>query len=130
MNENDPEYEKIKKKKSELKRYITRYEAEVVGKLSELDFGMPGKTDAEFYWNKANELKQEYEELESKYPTTYSNKEIDEMKRDLTRREAYLLSMKNEQEIFGIPNANKIQFYENDLIGLKRKFKKVKLSKI
>jgi len=76
MDENDPQYKKLKERKWEVHRSILEFEGRLMSTLTDLDYGIPSNDEVRRYSSELSELKQEYAELESKLPTNYSNADI------------------------------------------------------
>jgi len=127
IDESSPEYQKAKKKIHEIESLLLHYESKLYKSLFDLDMGLPGKTDAEYYMSRINELKEEKSELETQLPARkYTTAEADKIKLALLREEGRMYSMKSDQEILGVSYANQLSFYDYKINELKQELKKAR----
>lgn len=126
IDESSPEYQKAWKRIHEIESSLRHYESKLCGAFFDLDMGLPGKTNAEYFGNRINELKKEQLELESKAPKHYSKQEIGNLENSISHNERNLYAMKNDQELFGISYANQLSFYDYKINDLKQELRKAR----
>ena len=128
MDESSPEYQKAKKRKSEIESSIRHYEVKLSSALHNLDMGFPGKADVAYSTDKINKLLEEKSELESQCPKHYSNQEIADLERSVSHYERKKYAMIHEQEVLGIPYVNELSFYDYKITKLKQEFRNAQKS--